>query len=139
MGVELNHIIVPVKDPRAAARFLAGILGVEVQPDWACFVPIRTSNGVTIDFAQSKDVQSQHCAFLVSDAEFDAAFARLTRSGAKFYAEFDGTGVGEVNRLYGGRGVYFEDANGHLFELITRPYAATPQRWIDGRAASWGA
>lgn len=27
-------------------------------------------------------------------------------------------------RHFGGRGVYFDDPNGHLFEIITRPYAA---------------
>jgi catechol 2,3-dioxygenase-like lactoylglutathione lyase family enzyme len=137
MAVDLNHMIIPAKDPRASAHFLAGILDVEVLPDWACFVPIRTGNGVTIDFAEATEVRSQHCAFLLSDAEFDAALERLKRSGAKFYAEFDGTGAGEVNRLYGGRGVYFEDPDGHLFELITRPYAPVPQRWIDGKAVKW--
>ena len=27
-----------------------------------------------------------------------------------------------MDHLYGGRGVYFYDPNGHLLELITRPY-----------------
>jgi catechol 2,3-dioxygenase-like lactoylglutathione lyase family enzyme len=27
-----------------------------------------------------------------------------------------------------GRGVYFYDPNGHLFELITRPYGANPEK-----------
>ena len=29
---------------------------------------------------------------------------------------------GEINRHWGGRGVYFEDPSGHLLEIITRPY-----------------
>jgi hypothetical protein len=33
--------------------------------------------------------------------------------------------------LYGGRGVYFYDPNDHLFELITRPYGATPEKWSE--------
>jgi hypothetical protein len=28
---------------------------------------------------------------------------------------------GEINHLYRGRGVYFDDPIGHLLELITRP------------------
>jgi hypothetical protein len=34
---------------------------------------------------------------------------------------------GEINHLYGGRGVSFDDPSGHLFELITRPYGETPE------------
>ncbi len=121
MSVDLNRIIVYVRDKWPSAKFLARILGLEVGPHWAHFVPIRTANGVTIDFAEAANVRPQHCAFLVSEAEFDAALARIKNSGAKFYAEFDGTGPGEINRFYGGRGVYFNNANGHLFELMTRP------------------
>jgi catechol 2,3-dioxygenase-like lactoylglutathione lyase family enzyme len=134
MSVDLNHIIVYVRDKWASAEFLAGILGSKAGPLWARFVPVRTANGVTIDFADSPNIRVQHCAFLVGEAEFDAALVRIKSSGAKFYAEFDGSGPGEINRLYGGRGVYFNDADGHVFELITRPYGDVPERWIDGAA-----
>jgi hypothetical protein len=29
---------------------------------------------------------------------------------------------GQINRHDGGRGVYWEDPNGHVLEIITRPY-----------------
>ena len=32
--------------------------------------------------------------------------------------------LGEINHHDGGRGVYFEDPNGHLLEIITRPYGS---------------
>jgi hypothetical protein len=32
-----------------------------------------------------------------------------------------------IGMLYEGRGVYFDDPNGHLLELITRPYGPVPQ------------
>jgi catechol 2,3-dioxygenase-like lactoylglutathione lyase family enzyme len=127
MSIELNHIIVPAKDRWASARFLARILGLEAGPAWGPFVPVRTSNGVTLDFQDVGDVRPQHCAFLVSEAEFDDALARLKEAGVEFYASFHGEGRGEVNHLYGGRGVYFDDPNGHLFELITRPYGPVPE------------
>ena len=126
MTIELNHIIIPVKDARASAKFLAGILGVKVQPEWGSFVPVKTENGVTLDFAEYRDFRPQHCAFLVSEAEFDAALARIKRSGAAYYANHRREGRGEINHLYGGRGVYFDDPSGHLFELITQPYGETP-------------
>jgi len=73
-------------------------------------------------------------AFVTSDAEFDAALARVKAAGIKYYAEFDDSGPGEINRLYGGRGFYFRDPNGHLFELITKPYGETPEFWVNGAA-----
>jgi catechol 2,3-dioxygenase-like lactoylglutathione lyase family enzyme len=127
MTVELNHIIVFVKDPRASAKFLANILGVKVEREWGHFVPVKTQNGVTLDFAEDDDIRPQHCAFLVSEAEFDAALARLKKSGAAFYANHRREHRGEINHLYGGRGVYFDDPSGHLFEIITRPYGETPE------------
>jgi len=129
MSVELNHTIVWARDRWESARFLAGILGVEVGEEWAHFVPVRTANGVTLDFADAKDFRMQHYAFLVSEAQFDAALGRLKQAGVKFFAEFDRSGPGEFNRLYGGRGLYFDDPSGHLMELITRPYGPVPQRW----------
>ena len=31
---------------------------------------------------------------------------------------------GRINEWDGGRGVYFDDPNGHLLEVITRPYGS---------------
>jgi hypothetical protein len=35
----------------------------------------------------------------------------------------------QLNHLYGGRGFYFDDPNGDLLELITRPYRPVPEQW----------
>jgi catechol 2,3-dioxygenase-like lactoylglutathione lyase family enzyme len=129
MSVELNHTIIPVRDKWASAQFLARILGLTAGPEWAHFVPVRTSNGVTLDFTDAAAFHPQHYAFLLSDLEFDAALSRIREVGIAFYAEFTRQGQGEINHLYGGRGVYFDDPNGHLFELITRPYGSVPERW----------
>jgi catechol 2,3-dioxygenase-like lactoylglutathione lyase family enzyme len=118
----LNHIIIPAKDKDASAAFLADILGVEPRPQWGPFRPVQTSNGVTLDFVDSPDVRTQHYAFLVTDAEFDAAFGRVKKAGLTYWAGPHKDQPGEINRHWGGRGVYFEDPNGHLLELITKPY-----------------
>ena len=91
-------------------------------------MPIRTANGVTLDFADREDFRPQHFAFLISEAEFDAAFARIRATGVRYYATPRREQPGEINHRYGGRGVYFDDPNGHLMELITRPYGATPEQ-----------
>ena len=123
---ELNHLIVWSKDKHASAEFLADILGVPMQPDWDHFVPVKTGNGVTLDFIEAETVRMQHYAFLVSDAEFDAGFAKIKEQGIRYWAEPSKKGEGEINRHFGGRGVYFEDPNGHLLELITKPYGEFP-------------
>jgi catechol 2,3-dioxygenase-like lactoylglutathione lyase family enzyme len=125
MAVELNHTIVLATDPDASAAFLAGVLGLEVQPRWGYFVPVRVANGVTLDYmGVDGAVAPQHYAFLVSEEEFDAVHARLLDGDVPIWADPAQTLPGEINHHDGGRGVYFTDPDGHLMEAITRPYGA---------------
>ncbi|MFG2223336.1 VOC family protein [Streptomyces sp. NPDC048644] len=130
MSVELNHTIVHARDNRESAEFLARILGLEVGLEAGPFVPVDTANGVTLDFATVPDsaLALQHYAFLVSDAEFDAAFERIRQAGLTYYADPQRKLVGEINHHHGGRGVYFMDPAGHALEIITRPYGSVPEQ-----------
>ena len=121
----LNHIIVPArnKDLRQSSSPTSWAWS---RPQWGPFRPVQTSNGVTLDFVDSKDVRTQHYAFLVDDTEFDASFARVKDAGLAYFAGPHKEGPGEINHHWGGRGVYFEDPNGHLLELITKPYGELP-------------
>ena len=92
MTIELNHTIIPARDKRASAKFLADILGLEAGPEWSHFVPVRTSNGVTLDYADAADFRRQHYAFLVGESEFDAALSRIKAAGIAFYADFNRAG-----------------------------------------------
>jgi hypothetical protein len=74
------------------------------------------------------EVQTQHYAFLVSEAEFDQIFGRIRERDLSYWADPGKRRKGEINRHYGGRGVYFEDPSGHLLEIITRPYGAFEDR-----------
>jgi catechol 2,3-dioxygenase-like lactoylglutathione lyase family enzyme len=121
MGVELNHLIVPATSKRASAEFLAGVLGVEVGPPWGPFVPVQVA-GVTVDYEDATHIHPMHLAFLVSDEAFDAALGRLLGRGVATYADPFRRMAGRINHLYGGRGVYFDDPDCHLWELITAPY-----------------
>jgi catechol 2,3-dioxygenase-like lactoylglutathione lyase family enzyme len=87
---------------------------------------VKTSNGVALDFVDSQDVRTQHYAFLVDDAEFDAGFGKIKAQGVPYFADPQRQQPGTINRHWGGRGVYFEDPNGHLLELITKPYGEHP-------------
>ena len=86
---------------------------------------VDLKNGVSLDYYQKEStVSTQHYAFLVSDEEFDAGFAKLKDRGQTYWADPARTKPGEINRHFGGRGVYFPDPNGHLLEVITRPYGS---------------
>jgi len=123
MSVELNHTIVHSRDKKVSADFVGHILGLEVGDQWGPFIPIQAANGVTLDFMDSTDIKPQHYAFLVSDEEFDQIFARIKEAGIHYWADPGHSLPGEINRHYGGRGVYFDDPDGHAFEAITAPYA----------------
>nr|WP_202484630.1 MULTISPECIES: VOC family protein [unclassified Streptomyces] len=120
----MNHTIIHSRDNRESAEFLAGLLGLEVGPAWGPFVPVVLANDVTLDFATipEESITPQHYAFLISEAEFDAAFARIQELGIAYYADPHLRHPGEINHNDGGRGVYFPDPSGHGMELITRPY-----------------
>jgi catechol 2,3-dioxygenase-like lactoylglutathione lyase family enzyme len=120
MGAELNHTVVGAHDKHASARFLAAILGVEVGAEMGPFVPVVLDNSVTLDFMTQADVRPQHYAFLVSDNDFDAAFGRIQQAGLTYWADPHHETPGEINQRWGGRGVYFNDPNGHNMEILTR-------------------
>lgn len=123
MAVELNHTIVYASDPRASATFLAEILGIHSPRRFGPFMVVDMANGVNLDFIETDDViTSQHYAFLVSEAEFDEIFGRITEWDLPYWADPARNQPGEINHNDGGRGVYFPDPDGHFLEIITRPY-----------------
>ena len=122
MSIELNHIIIPARSKWASATFLASILDVPAGPQRELFVPVKVSNGVTLDYVDAERFDPHHCAFLASEAEFDAAYARIRSTGITYYAGQHRQQPGEIGHLRGGRSVYFDDPDGHNIEITTRPY-----------------
>ena len=129
MAIKLNHTIVHSNDPRESAEFLAGLFGLLAPKPFGPFLDVDVSNEVTLAFldADGMEIQMQHYAFLVSEAEFDEIFGRVRARGLKYWADPGRTEEGRINHHFGGRGVYFEDPSGHLMEIITRPYGALPE------------
>ena len=125
MAVELNHTIVSARDAEASARWLAEILGLPAPTRFGPFVVVQTSNDVSLDFRDSRgEITSQHYAFLVSEEEFDHISARIEEREIPFRADPGGQRPGEINRRDGGRGLYFDDPDGHVLEILTRPYGS---------------
>jgi catechol 2,3-dioxygenase-like lactoylglutathione lyase family enzyme len=123
MAVELNHTIIWCSDKARSSAFMTDILGLPPARTFYHFLVVDLDNSVSLDFYQKEaPVAPQHYAFLVGEAEFDAAFARIEARSLTYWADPARTRPGEINDHDGGRGVYFEDPDGHLLEIITRPY-----------------
>ena len=98
-------------------------LGLPPARTFLHFLVVDLGNGVSLDYYQKEgSVAPQHYAFLVSEAEFDAALARIEGLGVAFWADPARAKPGEINHHFGGRGVYFADPDNHLLELITKSY-----------------
>lgn len=125
MSIDFNHTIVWSRNSKASATFLANILGLPPPKKWGPFEVVTTANGVNVDFMdKAGEIAGQHYAFLVSEAEFDGIFGRIREQGLAHWADPARTQAGEINHHDGGRGVYLDDPNGHLLEIITRPYGS---------------
>lgn len=130
MSIQFNHTIVHSHDSHKSAEFWADILGLEVKPKFGPFVPVTVDNGVTFDFADvppgTDEIQRAHYAFLVSEEEFDAGFAKIRERNLTYWADPRQQHVNEINHNDGGRGVYFLDPSGHALEMLTVPYGGWP-------------
>ncbi len=124
MAVTLNHTIVHARDPEATAKFLTSILGLPAHRKLAHFTVVDV--GVTsLDLlATTEPITPVHFAFLVSEAEFDEIFGRIEAAGLSYWADPFHREPDRINHWDDGRGVYFNDPNGHLLEILTRPYGS---------------
>jgi catechol 2,3-dioxygenase-like lactoylglutathione lyase family enzyme len=127
MAVQLNHTIVSARDKGVSAGFLAEVLGVGEPKPFGPFLGVAVDNDVTLDFIDwsgDGELTRQHYAFLVSEAEFDEIFGRIQARNLDYWADPGHDIAGQINRRDGGRGCYFDDPDGHVLEILTRPYGS---------------
>ena len=123
MSIKLNHTIVHAHDKQESAQFLVDILGLEPPTTYGPFVVVQVDNGVSLDYADDHGKpHSQHYAFIVSDEEFDTIRQRIVDRGLTYWADPFNRQENEINTNDGGRGLYWDDPNGHNLEIITVPY-----------------
>ena len=123
MSAALDHMIVFARDRDASAAFLADMLGAPPPTKAGHFTQVAIDHGLMVDFMNAPgNVATQHYAFLVSEAQFDASFAKIRAREQTYWADPYRRRPNEVEAL-GGRGrlVYFEDPSGHFLEIRTLP------------------
>jgi catechol 2,3-dioxygenase-like lactoylglutathione lyase family enzyme len=124
MAISLNHTIVVAHDKEKTATFLTEMLGLPPPMPVGHFAVVRVGE-TSLDFVSTDAaIEPRHFAFLVSEAEFDAVFQRIRERRLAYWADPFRRQPNSINTYDDGRGLYFDDPNGHLLEIITRPYGS---------------
>jgi hypothetical protein len=125
MSIQLDHTIVPSRDRKAAAEMLAHLLGVPwAESGVGPFCPVYVSDSLTLDFDQADEpFPVLHYCFRVSETEFDGILARIQASVIAYRSTPHGPVDRQVNTHHGGRIVYWNEPDGHVWEALTVSYA----------------
>ncbi len=121
MTIVLNHTIVPSHDKVAAARFFARIFGLRFSKASGHFAPVRVNKALTLLFDEVDKFESHHYAFHVSKKDFAAILRRIEKAEIAYGSAPWSLDDGRLNDWNGGKGLYFQDPNGHVLELMTVP------------------
>ncbi|MFZ6681281.1 VOC family protein [Undibacterium sp. Tian12W] len=125
MSIELDHTIVPSYDKLASAKLLAELLGVPWSPTaLGPFAPVFVNEGLTLDFIQTdEDFPVYHFCFRVSQQTFDDILGRIKRAGISYRSSVRGPVDMRINTDYGGNMIYWNEPDGHQWEMLTVSYA----------------
>ncbi len=129
MTVQLDHFIVPCRNQIASAKLLAKLLGVPwAETSLGPFSPVFINDGLTLDFQQTDEAYPvAHYCFRVSQAEFDAILARIQAARIKYRSRVTGPMDMKSNKDYGGDMIYWNEPDGHQWEMLTVSYARQAQ------------
>lgn len=107
VNIQLKHTIVWCADKRKPAVFLSEILDLPDPSHLGSMLVVLTEN--------EGSASSEHHAFLLSEEELDQVLAQVQgrRLNYRAYSQ------------EAGRGIYFEDPDGNLLEVMTQPCSAT--------------
>ncbi|MGF1568433.1 MAG: VOC family protein [Nodosilinea sp.] len=125
MTIELDHTIVPTRSQVKSARLLAELLGVSwAEKSTGPFSPVYINSGLTLDFQETDEAfPIYHFCFRVTEAEFDAILKRIKAAGIKYRSTLRGSLDMQINTEYEGRMIYWNEPDGHQWEMLTVSYA----------------
>jgi len=126
MAAYLDHFTVPARDKVAAAKRLASLLGVPwSETGVGPFAPVYVNDGLTLDFIDTDEAfPVYHFCFRVAPADFAAILERIRAAGIAFRSEVRGPVDMQVHAQLGN--VYWNEPDGHQWEMLTASYARQP-------------
>jgi len=125
MTIELDHVIVSARNQVESAKQLAELLNVPwAEKTLGPFSAVYVNQGLTLDFIQSNEAfPVEHFCFRVSEEEFDQILQRLQKAGIPYRSQVRGPADRKINTDYGGRIIYWNEPDGHQWEILTVSYA----------------
>jgi catechol 2,3-dioxygenase-like lactoylglutathione lyase family enzyme len=123
--IQLDHLMVPCRDRVAAAKLLAELLGVRwSETGIGPFAPVYVNDGLTIDFDEwPEPIPRIHYCFRVTPGEFEAILGRIKAAGIPFRSNVHGPIDHRIDTSHGGKIVYWNEPDGHQWEMLTVSYA----------------
>ena len=125
MTIHLDHTIVPSRSQARSAKLLADLLGVKwAEKGAGPFSPVYVNDGLTLDFQDTdEEFPVYHFCFRVTEDEFDSIFGRIRKAGIQYRSTPHGPADMQINTQHGGRIVYWNEPDGHVWEILTVSYA----------------
>ncbi|MES2880035.1 MAG: VOC family protein [Pseudomonadota bacterium] len=125
MTIQLDHVIVHSRSKVASAKLLADLLGVPWEAEsLGLFSAVHVNEGLTLDFIETTEpFLVEHFCFRVSPDEFDAILGRIKAAGIPFRSTVRGPMDGQISTQFGGKGIYWNQPDGHQWEMLTVSYA----------------
>ena len=88
------------------------------------FAPVYINDGLTLDFIDTEeDFPIYHFCFRVSQPEFDAILGRIKSAGIRYRSTVHGPWDMKIDTQFGGSGIYWNEPDGHYWEMLTVSYA----------------
>jgi catechol 2,3-dioxygenase-like lactoylglutathione lyase family enzyme len=125
MTIQLDHVIVSSHSQIASAKLLAELLGVP----WAAtavgpFSAVYVNDGLTLDFIQTdENFPIEHFCFRVEQQEFDGILGRIQAAGIPYRSSVRGPVDSRIDTQFGGSLIYWNEPDGHQWEILTVSYA----------------
>lgn len=128
MTIFLDHTIVPSHAKAAGAQFLGELLGKPWLTEDGEFAPVYVSDSLTFDFQDRDEVSWNHYCFHVTDEDFDAIFSRIKERGVGYRSSPRGETDYTVRTRDGGKNIYWNCPDGHVWEILTVSYARNKEK-----------
>ena len=128
MPIELDHTIVPSHHKIASAKLLGELLDVPwAESGLGPFSPVYVNKGLTLDFIDTDEsFPVYHFCFRVSQTEVDASLGRIQAAGIPYRGTVHGPMDMQINTDDGGNRIYWNEPDGHQWEILTVSYARQP-------------
>lgn len=125
MKIELDHLIIPSHQKEKSAELISRIFNVPwSNSNSGPFCAVYMNEGLTLDFDQAEsEFPVQHYCFRVSETNFDGIQKRIDALGIAYRGSPHGENDQKIGRYNGGRLLYWNEPDHHVWEILTVSYA----------------